>query len=261
MRNALSILRLARLDASMLAGIVVFAPLLSRTKDFEWSASQAVPLFFISLCTFIANDLDDSEKDSVNHPERLLPSGIVSPSVAATLYFIFLGIALFSTKIIVQQSISFLYYALFILAISYRYVVECIPVCKPFYVASVNAIPISIVAAYCPTEPQLYVVAGAQCLFVLGKEMCMDFLDRKGDPVSLMHRIGFGSLSVIAFSAQALCFMLLLWRFNKPVDVVALVVIFFLFSSTIFLWISAKGQRSAITLMKAQLLIGVYFLL
>src|SRR3954464_12491970 len=109
---ARSLLKLTRLDSSLLVALAVFIPLFVRTKDLGLSLSKAIPLLFIGMCTFIANDLDDVEKDRINHPERPLPSGHVKPSLAAMLYFFCLVSALSTTRFYVQANMAFWYFLL-----------------------------------------------------------------------------------------------------------------------------------------------------
>src|SRR5258708_12507403 len=85
-----------RLDSSVLGFLAIFFPLLVRTNDFTLSFRRAIPLLFICICTFTANDLDDVERDRVNHPDRPLPAGHLNPSFAVVLYFSSLQAPLFS---------------------------------------------------------------------------------------------------------------------------------------------------------------------
>jgi len=111
---------------------------------------EQFPLLFTCVCTFIGNDLDDVERDRVNHPERPLPAGELSAAVAGIMYFTCLSLALFSTRHYVTPGIAFWYYGLIAISISYGYVVECFPSLKAPYVAVVSSIPVLIVAAWYP---------------------------------------------------------------------------------------------------------------
>ena len=82
-----AMLRLTRLGTSLIGFVGVFLPLLARTNQVWTSLGRASPLLFTCICTFIANDLDDVERDRVNHPERPLPAGELSRAVAGILYF------------------------------------------------------------------------------------------------------------------------------------------------------------------------------
>lgn len=95
------------MDSSVLAFLAIFLPLLVRTGNLAQSLGRAIPLLFVYMCAFIANDLDDVEKDRVNHPERSLPAGYVTPAVAAILYFACLALALFSTRHYVTPGLAF----------------------------------------------------------------------------------------------------------------------------------------------------------
>ena len=195
----LAILRLTRLSSSLLGALAIFLPVLARTKDLGLSLGQAMPLLFISMCTFIGNDLDDLESDRINHPDRPLPSRHLTPAFAAILYFVALALALFSTRYFVAQDIAFWYYGLITLSISYGYIVNCLASIKTPYVAAASSVPILIIARSYPQEPRFYVLAGSIFLFTLGREICGEILDRAGDAVSYLHKFRPVSL---AFGAR-----------------------------------------------------------
>lgn len=255
-----AILRLTRLDSSLLALLAIFLPLWVRTGDLAQSLGKALPLLFGFMCTFIANDLDDVEKDRVNHPDRPLPAGRITPAVAAVLYFVCLALALFSTRYYVAPGIAFLYYALIALLISYGHVVDWLPSLKAPYVATVTTIPVLIVATLYPGEGRLYLVATAVFFLVLGREICMDIRDRLGDAVSFMHRFRPAPLGVIAFSLQLIGLLLLASQTNKRGDIVALLAMTFLLALSGVYWFRFSRSRLAIILMKLQWFVGLYFL-
>lgn len=260
MRIAYALARLTRIDSSLLVALAVFVPLFVRTRDFSASIGKAIPLLFIGMCTFIANDLDDVEKDRINHPERPLPSGSIAPSFAAMLYFTCLGAALFTTKFCVPGNLAFWYYSLLTASISYGYVVNCFPGLKSFYVACAISVPVLTVAISYPLENRLYFVVAAVFFFVLGRELCMDFADRAGDATSFMHRLQPLPLSMIAFSSQLFGFALLTLQAKRAVDAAGLLLIASLLSMSGYYWFKLERYKAAIFLMKLQLVIGLCFL-
>jgi geranylgeranylglycerol-phosphate geranylgeranyltransferase len=211
------------------------------------------------MCTFIANDLDDIEKDRINHPERPLPSGGIKASLAVMLYFFCLMLALFTTRRYVEAGTAFWYYAFFILTISYGYVVDYFPGLKSFYVAVAISAPTMIVANYYSAE-RLYLAAGSIFLLVLGRELCMDFVDRAGDIVSFMHKIEPRPLAFIAFSLQVIGLILLAIQADRLLDIVDLCLMATLLSVSCYCWLKLASYRRAISLMKFQLFLGLYFL-
>jgi geranylgeranylglycerol-phosphate geranylgeranyltransferase len=261
MQIARSLLKLTRLDSSVLVALTVFIPLLVRTKDLGLSLSRALPLLFISICTFIANDLDDIEKDRINHPERPLPSGHVKPSLAVVLYFSCLASALFTTRHYVQARTAFWYYLLLTLSISYGYVVDCFPGFKSLYVAGAISVPVLIVATSYPSEGRLYLVAVSVFFFVLGRELCMDFVDRAGDTASFMHRIEARSIAIAAFSSQIIGLLLLAVQAGDLLDVLAVLLMAYLLALSGRHWFKSARYKQAIILMKVQLFVGLYFLI
>lgn len=253
-------LKLLRLDSSLIIFLIVFIPLLTRTKDLRLSLGKATPLLFIGFCTFIANGLDDIEKDKINHPERPLPSGRINPSLAAILYFLFLALALLTARHYITTGAAFWYYALLALSTSYGYVVDCFPGIKSLYVAGATTIPVLIVATLFPSEWRLLVIAGSVFFFVLGKELCMDILDRPGDVQSFMHRIDSRRIANSAFFLQALALLLVAIQADGSTDIAGLLAMLVLFLLSVICWTRRADHHRALVLMKAQLLVGLSFL-
>jgi geranylgeranylglycerol-phosphate geranylgeranyltransferase len=212
------------------------------------------------MCTFIANDLDDIEKDRVNHPERPLPAGDLTPEFAAILYFLSLGLALFLTRYFVPQNIAFWYYGLMTLTISYRYVVSFLPSVKTVYTAIGSSIPLLLIATSYPHEQKLKVAAASVFLFILSREICGDLQDRSGDAVSFMHRLNPSSLALTAFILQALGLVLLAFETINRGGVIALTSMTLLLTWSSIDWFKLARYRRATLLMKIQLFVGLYFL-
>lgn len=256
-----AILRLTRLDSALLALLAIFLPLWARTGNLSQSLLKAVPLLFGFMCTFIANDLDDIEKDRISHPDRPLPSGRIAPALASVFYFICLALSLFSTRYYVSPGIAFLYYALIALLISYGHILEWLPGLKAPYVAAVTTIPVLIVATLYPAETKLYRVAVAAFFFVIGREICMDIRDRPGDPISFMHRFRATRLAVVAFGLQFVGLLLLASQIVKVGHTIALLLMTGLLGLSALAWFKFSKYRSAIVLMKLQWFVGLYFLI
>lgn len=256
-----SLLRLTRLDSSLLAFLVIFLPLWVRSGNWTQSFSKAIPMLFVYMCAFIANDLDDIEKDRVNHPERPLPAGYITPAFAAILYFICLGLALFSTRYYVSSGVAFLYYALISLHISYGYLVEALPGLKAPYVAAMSMLPILIVANEYPSENKLYAAAIAIFFLMLGREICMDVKDRPGDSVSFMHKFGSTRLATVGFSLQSVGLFSLATQITQKGQLLALSIMVCILVLSGIYWFRLSRYRLAIIVMKFQWFVGLYFLL
>jgi 4-hydroxybenzoate polyprenyltransferase len=256
-----AILRLTRLDSSLLGFFAIFLPFTVRTNDPSIGFGRAIPLLFICMCTFVANDLGDVEKDRINHPDRPLPAGHLTCTLAAVLYFTFLGLGLFTTRHYISPRIAFWYYALMTVTISYGYVVECLPGLKAPYVATAVSVPILIVAASYPDEPGLNIVAVSTFLFTLGREICMDILDRDGDAISFMHKIRAQPLVVTAYALQGAGVLLLLTQADKSSDFACLFIVTLLLVLSGMYWFKSGRHNRAIAIMKIEFFLGLYFLI
>jgi len=255
----LALLKLLRLDTAFVAFLAIFIPVLARSNELSISLRRAIPMLFIGMCTYIANDLDDVERDRINHPERPLPKGNVALPLAATLYFVCLASALLTIRAYVPLAISFGYYFLLAVAISYRYVVDLVPSIKAFYVAAAFAVPALIVASYYPAETKFCFVAASVFSFTLGKELCMDVLDRPGDTPSVLHRIDAKVLVVVAFIMEATGLLLLSRAATRGVDAFPLLLMAGALYASATLWFSYRRPATAIQIMRLQFVLGLWF--
>jgi 4-hydroxybenzoate polyprenyltransferase len=261
MRRTRAVIKLTRMDSSVLIFLTVFVPLYSRERDFYWSLAKALPILFIAMCTYIANDLDDVERDKTNHPARPLPSQQLTTSCAAILYFISLSFALITAWLFIPTTAVRWYYTTLILSISYGYIVEWLPGFKALYVACALSLPILIVRAFYPVERRLTLVALVVFLLSLGRELCKDLVDRAGDPVSFMHGIEPRKITTFAFAAQVVALLLLVPATTTPAGVLDLLIMSCILSMAINLWREPAKRYQAIYLMKLQLFAGLYFLM
>lgn len=212
------------------------------------------------MCTFIANDLDDLERDAVNHPDRPLPIGQVSAVFATTLYFAALAGALFSTRQFVTDGISFLYYALIAFSISYSYIVEYIPSLKAPYVGAVCTLPVFIVASWYPDETKLYFIAGSLFLLTTGREICMDIKDRSGDVRSYLQTLDERYVAIGAFVIEMSGLGLLVFQVRRVRDLVVLFTMASFLGLAAALWFRYGKYKPAIIFLKFQFFAGLYFL-
>lgn len=260
MSIARAILTLTRFDSCFLAFLAVFVPVLTRSGNLSLSFSQALPLLFIAMCTYIANDLDDIERDRVNHPLRPLPNSELSTTFAAILYFLCLALALLTIRLSIEGPPAFVFYTLLTVSISYAYIVDWLPALKSIYVAAAITIPIVIVTVFYPSEGRLRVLAAAVFLLNWGRELCKDIVDRSGDKVSFMHRLPARRVAIFAFMLQGVALALLLTEIIVPYEPAVMLVMITIFTYSCRLWF-AHGEQKAIVLMKLQLFVGLYFLL
>jgi 4-hydroxybenzoate polyprenyltransferase len=214
------------------------------------------------MCTFIVNDLDDVEKDRINHPDRPLPSGELKPAFVAVLYYCCLASTLLSIRFgIGTNPISFLYYLGLIAAISYRYVVEYLPVIKPLYVALVSTGPVILIVQYSPREPSLYAVAVAVFFFMLGRELCKDLPDRPGDPASFLHTLEPRRVALISGVCQTAGVALVSLRVETVLGFLNILLMALLVVLSYVFWLRWGRLTTALGLMKGTIFLGLFFLI
>ena len=262
MRIFHSIVRIVRLPSSLLAFASVLLPLLARTSDLHLSLQRALPLLFGSMCAFIINDLDDAEKDKINHPDRPLPSKELQPALVAVLYYFCLASALLSIRFGVgAHRIAFFYYVGIAVAISYRYVVEYLPILKPIYVALTSTGPVIVIVQFYPHEVSLYAVALAIFFFMLGRELCKDLPDRLGDPESFLHTIEPRHVAIISGVCQTAGIVLIALRVETPIGALNILLMTILVVVSYVYWLRWGRLTTALGLMKGVLFLGLFFLL
>jgi geranylgeranylglycerol-phosphate geranylgeranyltransferase len=221
-----------------------------------------MPLIFISACTFLLNDLDDIEKDKINHPDRPLPRGEVQPRTVVVFYYFSLAAALLTIQYLVITAASALYYVLLTLAISYSYIVEYMPEVKAPYVATTSALPLLIVLVHYPKDDVLWRIVPALFLFMLGRELCKDIMDRPGDPPSSIHRWRETTIARFAFACEFGGLLLAVCQpMHGAVDATVRVVAACLATVAIVCWFRWERREASVQLLKALMFVGLYFLL
>lgn len=98
--------------------------------------------------------------------------------------------------------------------------------------------------------------------FTLGRELCMDVVDRAGDAVSALHRIDANATAAAAFVLQAAALLLLLQSRSTldqwmTVDLAAIVALFLVAAIT---WFRFRQYDRATEVMKMQMVLGVLLL-
>jgi geranylgeranylglycerol-phosphate geranylgeranyltransferase len=255
-----AILQIARIEGSLLAFFAVFLPIYASTGHMAASIERGIPIFFICICAFIANDLDDLEKDRINHPERPLPRGYLSPTFATVLYFVSLGTALLLTSSYVEPRTAWAYYLFTIIMISYRFIIEHLPTSKALYIAIANVVPVLIIAPVYPNRLRLYAVAGAAFFHVLGREICMNVTDMPGDPHSFFHRFTEKSQAIAAFAIMGVGVIILATQVETLGHGLAVALFTILLAIAGFYWFKRSEFERFVSITKLQMLVGLYLL-
>jgi len=204
--------------------------------------------------------LDDIEKDRINHPERPLPTGAISATFASVLYFGSLGLALLFTSIDINSGTAWVYYFFAILMISYRFITEYLPTAKALYIAIAAVIPMLIITPIYPHRVRLYIFAGATFFHILGREMSMNVLDRRGDPRSFFHRFTERSQGIVSFASMAVGLTLLTILAGNRKDFIVVAVLAILLAVAVFYWFIRSERKRAVLVTKLQMLIALALL-
>jgi geranylgeranylglycerol-phosphate geranylgeranyltransferase len=252
--------KLARADGAVLAFAIFFLPCYLHSGDAWRSVRTAAPIFLMALCTFILNSINDIERDQVNHPDRPIPSGAISLTSAAAIYFaLFVAVA-----ILIWDSVpvAFHYYYLgaFILSINYNTVVNNLPALKNPYAAAGHALPVFLARAICGGDAMPLLLAPAVFLFTLGRETLMDVRDIPGDGATLVKTVSPRVAMSAAFALQGLGIVVLAGCITNAAEFAAFALIVISFAALVALGFRGTPLRLIVNWMKVQFALGIVFL-
>lgn len=259
--QAFSLLRLTRADGSLLAFLLFFVPCYVHVRDASRSIALASPIFLIVASTFILNNINDIERDRVNHPTRPLPSGLISLRFASLLYGVLFVAALATTYLFIPTEAQYYLLFYFLLTNNYNTMVNNFVGMKNPYAALCHAIPILIVSEVCGSGAVPYLLTPSVFLFSLGREIMMDLRDLDGDGPTLVKLVSPKIAQIIAFTFQSLGVILL----GLCADTVLRQTAFCVVGTMHVLLVvrAARGTPHAtlVRLMKIQFAVGIAFLL
>jgi geranylgeranylglycerol-phosphate geranylgeranyltransferase len=255
-----AICRLSRIDTCLLVFLTVFAPSYAHDENLLQSLILALPVFTMCICTFIINDVNDLEKDIVNHPNRPLPKKKLTVAFAVALYFLFIFLSLILVKIYVPADYVYIYLLFLILLTNYDYMVATFPYIKNFYVSVTTVIPIAILSYISPGNYDYAYVASALIFFTLGREMFMDIEDVKGDGETFVKALGLKRSPIVASVSQWVGVAILACAVSNQIDALAVAILALTLSAIQWVWNKSKSRERLIFYMKSQMLIGIYFL-
>ena len=255
-----AILKLSRASTCALAFALVFLPYYFHTLELWPSVALAIPIFPIAMCMFILNDINDIERDRINHPRRPIPAGSITVETAAIVYLLLFGLSLALIRVLIETSAHYFYLLGFLLAINYNTIVNNLPKLKTPYVALTATIPVFIVNTAARTAVIPISIAAAIFLFVLGREILMDLQDAPGDGLTLAKSLSAKAASILAFALQAVAMLALGLHLSNPVRLIALSLILVMFVFVLVRWRIAASRQFLINFMKLQLVAALVFL-
>jgi geranylgeranylglycerol-phosphate geranylgeranyltransferase len=255
-----SLLKLSRASTSALAFALIFLPSYFHTRELWPSVALAIPIFPIAMCMFILNDINDIERDRINHPNRPLPAGSITIETAALVYLVLFGVSLALVRALIETGAHYLYLLGFLLAINYNTIVNHLPKLKTPYVAFTATIPVFIVNTAAAATVVPISIAGAIFLFVLGREILMDLQDSPGDGSTLAKSFSNRTVSIVALALQAAAMLALGLHLTNPLRLISFVMILLIFAFVLVRWKVVGSRQFLINLMKLELVAALVFL-
>lgn len=254
------LVRLSRLPSCTVAFLTVFLPAYVHTRDAIASLAASLPIFTICMCTFILNDLNDIERDRINHPKRPLPSEAISPQGAAISYAVMFLSSLLSIAYFTDPALHYLYFFVFLLAVNYNMTVNHFARLKMMHVAITISLGLILVGKLIRVDLDIRVLLTA-FLFILGRELLMDIQDIEGDSNTLAKQLHPRTATLVAFALQGLGVLTLFFAVTAAWEAVAAAVIAVLLFAIIWGWRKEERRRHLLLLMQVQMLSGIAFLI
>ncbi|XXJ20793.1 UbiA family prenyltransferase [Desulfovibrio caledoniensis] len=254
-------MKLSRIDSCLLTFLAIMAPVAYHSQDILLGVTQALPVFPIAMCGFVVNDINDIEKDVINHPERPLPRREIRVTSAVIFYFALLAISLVLIRLYISGASVFYYVAFCLGMTNYNLVVNHFPRLKNFYVVVVTMLPILIAINSSGLGYGYYLVALSLALFMMGRELLMDVHDAEGDCDNLAIAFGTKRIRGIGFGLQIISFVVLVpLAISSAMKTGILMALIAMSTFFMLLWQKPKWQHPSIMLMKIQMLFGLAFL-
>ena len=252
--------RLSRAEGAFLALSLIFFPYYLHSFDLAESLALSLPVVPISLCAYIINDMNDLERDAVNHPHRVLPTGKISLKAAASIYIIIFIISLIMVRVLIAPGVHYPYLVLFIASINYGTIVDHLPKLKNIYIAATCLLPFVIANTAAGTtivSPYLMI---AVFFFTLGREMLMDVRDQEGDGQTLAQALPGLTIPIIAFALHTVAIGSLVAVSNTRLRWAALAAITIILIVVMVRWRHARERGSLVNAMKIQMALFLAFL-
>jgi 4-hydroxybenzoate polyprenyltransferase len=248
------------MESSVISGMPIFLALLLNGYGIQDSIKTSLPIIFGSFSGFILNDIYDYEKDMSNHPERPIPNNDLSLTYAVCLYIIssvafFVFVYYFSSK-----QYIFSYVIFYVLLINYNHIVSFFPYLKSLFIAICSVVPMYVIFSFVSNEFSIEITCSI-VLFLFGRELLMDVLDQKGDGLTLPNILGSMETSLLAFLAQSLGILLLLFCAKTIVEFLSVITIIFILCIFFLFWFRGQYRRTVIGLMRYQALCALPFLI
>jgi geranylgeranylglycerol-phosphate geranylgeranyltransferase len=263
-------IKITRAHTCLLIALSVALPGITRGIRLAELIINAMPFFLAAMGGFAINDYYDSNKDAVDKPWRPIPSGQIRGVEAMFGGHVLLFMSVI-TVIIAGDSmdkIGFLLLAAFGVYF-YNIVVKKAAYIKTVYTSVVCSIPLFYGIHVYNLNAINYIVPVAAVLFIIGRELLMDYLDVKGDKLgkltTLPMIIGLAKTEKGAFGALVLSSLIILpiALYNASVGLTILSVTLFVINlGMILAWRRAgvKVRRKIINAMQVQMAMGVLYL-
>ncbi len=272
MKTLLGLIQTTRIVTSLIVGFSVFGPSLSMGLNWLESALVTLPFILSAIGGFALNDYFDISRDKINHPNRAIPSGKITPTTDFVFSIIVLVGAVFASFYVSNTLLELSIYLITTLGVVfYNFIVKKYSLLKSYFTSALVCIPLFFDVTIYKYEKILFLIPTATFLFILGREFLMDVRDLDGDKLSGIITtpmvIGIERTSQLGFIFQFFCIVFLLpIIFYNPL--LLNILLFILINLTaivsfIFWRVDKKGRfrRRIISLMKVPMIAGIVMLI
>lgn len=174
--------RTTRIWTSLIIGLSVFLPAISRGVDPDIAALRALPFLLAAAGGFALNDYFDYARDAISKPHRAIPSGELSrKAVFWIAVFSLLGSVISATISIEDSWLYTLQISAVIGAVVYNFVVARLAIWKGIYTAGLCILPLIFNLVSIQLGRAYWLAVAGAYFFIVGRELLMDSLDFTGD--------------------------------------------------------------------------------
>jgi 4-hydroxybenzoate polyprenyltransferase len=255
-------------SALVISGMVYWGGI-KRGEGVSEARIASVPFFLVVAAGGLLNDYFDRNRDAIDKPWRLIPTGRLNPGIVLVAGYFFLGCGLWCAITAAHYTKNEL--AIYVVAsagvILYNWIVAYAALVKGVVVGVLCALPLVFTAG--GLSGQGTVLCLGTIVFIWGRETLMDVLDVKGDSKAKSYTLpqycGEVRVVVIAFGSQFVglfIFIAGVTHGNYTRDVIAHAFATSILCGVVLLWINAPSmRRTSIYLMWAPLICELCVLL
>jgi 4-hydroxybenzoate polyprenyltransferase len=178
----LAVVASARWFTSTMIGVTVVVPAVLNGIQVGSAVMLALPFSLAAAGGFLLNDAFDKTQDQLNKPHRPIPQGRLEVETAIGAALVLLGAGSVVIVVIAEQTAwEWTHWSATLGVVLYNVILKKWGWAKPAFAAGLSVLPLVWVAGELPSTGIEQIAVATTFLFLLGRELQMDVLDKRGD--------------------------------------------------------------------------------